>query len=96
MYQTNSSRNTKKEIILISKRKFKPKKKKKRVAFKREEEKKNKTQFLVMLVWSAAPEDNCSRERGKTQKRNARTNGLCGWHKWITLQTLLLSVERTF
>lgn len=94
MYQTNSSRNTKKEIILISKRKFKPKKKK-RVAFKREEEKKI-TQFLVMLVWSAAPEDNCSRERGKTQKRDARTNGLCGWHKWITLQTLLLSVERTF
>ena len=42
MYQTNSSRNTKKEIILISKIKFKPKKKKKRVAFKREEEKKAK------------------------------------------------------
>lgn len=95
MYQTNSSRNTKKEIILMPRRKFKANKEKKELLLK-EKRKIQKTQFLVILVWSAAPEDNCSRGRGKTRKRGARTNGVCGWHKWVTLQTLLLSVEKTF
>lgn len=95
MYPNNSRRNTKKEVILRLRKKFKAKKKKKKLLLK-EKRKTQNTYFLVMLVWPAASEDNCSRGRGKTRKRGARTNSLCGWHKWITLQASLLSIVRTF